>query len=543
MRIFPLTSFPGSEIQPSFSPDGNQIAFAWRSENSDHYNIYIKQVGDESVVQLTNGPNDDYSPSWAPDGRHIAFIRMTGKGFSHYLISPLGGVERRITENTFYQSRSRRITWSPDSQWLGFEGSSSEQEPSSIYLMRFETREMHKLTSPPAGIFGDEDPAFSPDGNTMAFIRFIGVNDVDLYQVPTAGGEPKRLTFDHSHISHPVWTPDGREILFLAMRVGCMGCLWRIPATGGRSKRIDLAGAYLESFAVSRQGTRLALSQNTGYGNIWQIELAGAQKLPPKKLISSTRFDSSPQYSPDGKKIVFVSNRSGSFEIWVCDSDGQHPVQLTSQTRSGSPRWSPDGRQIIYDSVAEGSADIYVINAEGGQARRLTTDPSEDIVPSWSHDGQWIYFCSSRSGSLQIWKMPAAGGPAIQITKQGGFDNVESPDGRFLYYAKGRGVPGIWRVPVKGGAEVPVLDHRQAGYLRHWAVVERGIYFATAEDPVHPLIEFFNFATGQITPVARIEKQIPTGLSGLAVSPEERKLIYSQNDQIGGDIMLLENFR
>jgi Tol biopolymer transport system component len=216
---------------------------------------------------------------------------------------------------------------------------------------------------------------------------------------------------------------------------------------------------------------------------------------------------------------------------------------LTSQTRSGSPRWSPDGRQIIYDSVAEGSADIYVINAEGGQARRLTTDPSEDIVPSWSHDGQWIYFCSSRSGSLQIWKMPAAGGPAIQITKQGGFDNVESPDGRFLYYAKGRGVPGIWRVPVKGGAEVPVLDHRQAGYLRHWAVVERGIYFATAEDPVHPLIEFFNFATGQITPVARIEKQIPTGLSGLAVSPEERKLIYSQNDQIGGDIMLLENFR
>jgi len=409
--------------------------------------------------------------------------------------------------------------------------------------MRFETREMHKLTSPPAGIFGDKDPAISPDGKTMAFIRLIGVNDLDLYQVPTAGGEPARLTFDHGHVSHPVWTPDGREILFLAMRVGCTGCLWRIPATGGRSERVDLAGAYLESFDVSRQGTRLALSQNTGYGNIWQIELAGTEKLPPKKLISSTRFDSSPQYSPDGKKIVFASNRSGSFEIWVCGSDGQHPVQLTSQTRSGSPRWSPDGRQIVYDSVAGGSTDIYVINAEGGQARRLTTDPSEDIVPSWSHDGQWIYFCSSRSGSLQIWKMPAARGPAIQITKQGGFDNVESPDGRFLYYAKGRGLSGIWRVPVNGGAEVPVLDHRQAGYLRYWAVVERGIYFATAEDPVHPLIEFFNFATGQITPVVTLEKQIPTSPSGLAVSPDDRKLIYSQNDQIGGDIMLLENFR
>src|SRR5262249_12959760 len=124
MRIISFTSFPGTEMQPSFSPDGNQIAFAWRGENSDHSNIYIKQIGTESLFQLTNGPNDDYSPSWAPDGRNIAFIRKTGKGVGYYLISPLGGVERRITENTFYQSG--RITWSPDSQWLGFDGGSSE---------------------------------------------------------------------------------------------------------------------------------------------------------------------------------------------------------------------------------------------------------------------------------------------------------------------------------------------------------------------------------------------------------------------------------
>src|SRR5262249_59416746 len=139
---------------------------------------------------------------------------------------------------------------------------------------------------------------------------------------------------------------------------------------------------------------------------------------------------------------------------------------LTSIGHAGAPRWSPDGRQIVYDrGVSGGSKDIYVINAEGGgQPRRLTTDPSDDIVPSWSHDGQWIYFCSKRSGSFQIWKMPASGGPAIQITKQGGFDNVESPDGRFLYYAKGRGVPGIWRVPIQGGAEVPVPDLHRGGY-------------------------------------------------------------------------------
>src|SRR5438045_3696193 len=77
-----------------------------------------------------------------------------------------------------------------------------------------------------------------------------------------------------------------------------------------------------------------------------------------------------------------------------------------------------------------GNADLYVISADGGKPRRLTTEASEDIVPSFSHDGNWIYFCSNRSGGQQIWKQPAAGGQAVQITQQGGFDNVESPDGQ-----------------------------------------------------------------------------------------------------------------
>src|SRR5262249_42275770 len=225
-------------------------------------------------------------------------------------------------------------------------------------------------------------------------------------------------------------------------------------------------------------------------------------------LISSTKVDSSPQFSPDGKGIVFSSNRAGSSEIWVSDSDGQHPIQLTSFNRSitGSPSWAPDGRQIVFDGRAEGSADIYVINAEGGKPRRLTTESSEDIVPSWSRDGQWIYFCSNRSGSQQLWKMPAAGGQAGQVTQQGGFDRMEGPDGKFLYYAKGRGLAGIWRVPTAGGEETLVLDAQRAGYWRQWTVVERGIYFITGETPNQPLIQFFNFATGKVTTVFALEK-------------------------------------
>src|SRR5262249_47982054 len=153
---------------------------------------------------------------------------------------------------------------------------------------------------------------------------------------------------------------------------------------------------------------------------------------------------------------------------WICDSDGRRPVLLSSfdRGRTGSPRWSPDGRWIVFDGRVEGNVDIYVVSADGGKPRRLTTDPSVEFVPSFSRDGQWIYFCSNRTSPIQIWKVPAAGGSAIQITTGGGFDNVESQDGKFLYYSKQRGQPGIWRVPVGGGKEEMVVDHHRAGLWR-----------------------------------------------------------------------------
>jgi len=264
----------------------------------------------------------------------------------------------------------------------------------------------------------------------------------------------------------------------------------------------------------------------------------------PRRFLNSTQWEDSPQYSPDGSKIVFASDRSGSTEIWVCDGDGKNLLQLTNSAGNGSPRWAPDGRQIVYDSTATGNAEIYVVSVTGGVPRRLTNDAAEDITPSWSRDGKWIYFCSNRSGSQQVWKMPFAGGEAVQVTKRGGFDNVESPDGQYLYYLKGRLMPGIWRVPAAGGEETLVLDHHRAGHWRHWAVTPTGIYFATAEQMNdHPVIEFFNFATKQIKTVLMLEKPIFPTPPGLAVSPDGRHLIWSQLDQVGSDIMLMENFR
>jgi len=214
------------------------------------------------------------------------------------------------------------------------------------------------------------------------------------------------------------------------------------------------------------RGNRLVYVRQMANLNVWRRKFDSLLAAgPSEKLISSTRFESGPQFSPDGSKIAFESTRSGAYEVWICRSDGSGLVQLTHfNSHTGTPRWSPDGQQIAFDSRAAGNADIYVIDSEGGSPRRLTSEPSGEVVARWSRDGRWIYFASDRTGDWEVWKMPSAGGSTAQVTRHGGFAAFESPDGKFLYYAKGLTAPGLWRIPTNGGEEVEIISSLEAGY-------------------------------------------------------------------------------
>ncbi len=367
--------------------------------------------------------------------------------------------------------------------------------------------------------------------------------------IPAVGGEPRRLTFDNRFIADLAWTPDGGSIVFSSDRAGTFS-LWRLSLSNSSLERLMLGAedpfVYSSSLSISRQQHRLAYTQEFMDSNIWRMDLPGfsVHGDSPIKLISSTAQDSGPHFSPDGKEIAFESTRSGRWEIWRCDNEGSNAFQITSlSTMSGAPRWSPDGRQIAFDSVTEGQVDIYIMGMEGGLPRRLTTETSDEVVSSWSRDGQWIYFASNRSGTWQVWKSPSQGGKAEQVTQKGGFASFESPDRKFLYYAKGLTIPGLWRVPVEGGEEKSVLDLLKAGYWGYWAVVEEGIYLVNPDVDLTPALEFFSFRTGKMARIAVLEKQPRLWTSGLTVSPDGRTILYSQVDQVDSDIMLVENFR
>jgi len=254
-------------------------------------------------------------------------------------------------------------------------------------------------------------------------------------------------------------------------------------------------------------------------------------------------MESGPQFSPDGSKIAFESTRSGAYEVWLCRSDGSNLMQLThfNPSVTGTPRWSPDGQQIVFDSRPAGNSDVFVIDVQGGPPRKLTSEPSNEGVPSWSRDGRWIYFASDRTGGWEVWKMPSTGGPAVQVTHHGGFAGLESPDGRFLYYAKGLSVPGLWRIPTNGGEEVEVIGSLEAGYWGYWAAVENGIYYL--DTTTKPGIAFFDITTHRITRLFDLENRPARQAPGLAVSPDKRTILYTQWDATDSDIILVENFR
>jgi Tol biopolymer transport system component len=542
MEVVPLIGLDGAQARPAFSPDGNQIAFVLSSTNSP--GIYTTLVNGGKPLRLTSGSKDNY-PRWSPDSREIAFTRPIEEGVAIYAIPALGGIERRLYAGPATEFPDS-FDWSPDGRFLAISESNRDRTHARIALLSLADSGTRGLTEP-----GEKDldiePAFSPDGATVAFVRSnVGGMVSELYVVPTRGGEARRLTFDQRTIwSLPAWMPDGKEIVFASSRSGSFS-LWRIAAAGGTPQPVAGSGANAECPAISLKGNQLAYQRAVYQTDILRLSLTGknVQQGKPVPVIGAKGSNVRPQFSPDGKKIAFQSSQSGYDEIWVCDSDGSNCGSLTSlRGIAGAPRWSPDGRYIAFEYHPHSYSDVYIAEIGGGQPRLVSTFPDADNGgPSWSRDGQWLYFYSDREhGHFQIYKTRVSGGSPTQVTTNGGVFGVESRDGRFFYFAKFE-APGIWRMALSGHAEeTRVVDQPGGGTdWDVWALVDNGIYFIAQRSGSKDSIEFFDFASEEKFPIFT-----PDGKSsaGLAVSPDEKSILFAQDRFTESQIVLVKNFR
>jgi Tol biopolymer transport system component len=539
----PLTTFPGSEEGPGFSPDGSQVAF--RGDQNKQWDIYVTLVGGGPPLRLTSDAGTHWYPAWSPDGKWMAFTAQHENGRNGLFLMPaLGGPERLLAE---LDGDWTSAGWSPDGKWIAVSPPGRYDPHNGVTMVSAETGERNELVKQDATMSQSAFGCFSPDGKSLAFLKMRGAFGAlfvaDLTKDMHLAGKPRRVIPAELEAQFPAWSTDGREIVFMLGFSSSNGSLARVRVTGGPVRRIPGLGYTAGPIAIARKGGRMAFSRGGIDSDIWRLDTTG--KDAARKLVVSTLFDTAGEYSPDGRKIAFSSNRSGPREIWVCDEDGGNAVQLThfGGPITGTPRWSPDGRWIAFDSRPRGTPDVFVIRPEGTGLRRLSDPAGQDEKadhhgmwqPAWSADGKQIYFASDRSGRFEIWRMPWGGGPAEQVTKNGGASAYPSRDGKWIYYVVG--LQGSLRRIKPDGSDDTVVVDRDVGPLQY-TDTPGGTYFVVSSEHKSQVQRLTQ--DGRIASV--LDLPFTPGL-GLSLSPEERYVLVTKPDGNGTDLMLVEGFR
>jgi Tol biopolymer transport system component len=486
VTITPLTSDAGYEGEPTFSPDGETIAYV--SDRTGNFEIFLKQVSGGPDVNITNGPADDVQPAFSPDGKQVAFVstrasttHLTYENFGVpptggdiWVMPALGGSPRRIAEKGNFPS------WSPDGSSLVFtSGGAFNKKVLRVPSTGGETREIP--IRPPKGEGAFRFilyPTLSPDEKWVLF----QVEGFRINVVPSSGGEAKVLCRGR----RPVWAPDGRSVVYSNADPGKNSSLWRIPLSSakgeadGPAEPITVGRGVDTQATISRDGRQIAftaleqtfnlevlpfdaeLGRVTGEvrvltsgtndiewkslspdgrsvvyanaGRIWRLD-PGQAAYP---LTSEPAFkDNQPRWSPDGRSIIFQRlpvGEPGNFELWLMAADGASPRRLVEKALVGY--WMPDSRGITYSSLSD--SYLYHFDFATRKSRRVTDEETRAPLHTVSADGKWIVYQSSAQSFVTIHARRIEGGETRVVSsapgQMGTGHPMLSPSGNWFYY-------------------------------------------------------------------------------------------------------------
>ncbi|MFB3828140.1 MAG: protein kinase [Bryobacteraceae bacterium] len=385
-----ITSQPGIEWFPSFSPDGKWLVYAAAGTGADRRHIYLQSVSGQTPFAITRDAEaDDDQPAFSPDGERIAF-RSSREGGGIFVMGRTGEAIRRVTRAGYNPS------WSPDGTHLAFTMDNVELNPQNINI-RSELWAVNVGTGVTRRICESDAvlASWSPHNHRIAFTRRAADSGQSrgIWTVPVAGGVPASVTSGGHRDWNPVWSPDGKYVYFSSDRGGSMN-LWRVPIDERSGKAlgdptpVTTPAPYLAHPSVSADGGRIAYTSALFTINIQQLAMdasGGVQGEP----------------------------------AWV----------TTGSRRWSSPDPSPEGEWVAFYSLTQPEGDIYIARPDGSGLRQLTGDSAIDRMPRWSPDGKWIAFFSNRSGIHEVWKIRTDGSEMQQLTEGGGSYLAWSPDG------------------------------------------------------------------------------------------------------------------
>lgn len=535
----PLTSYPGIEADPAWSPDGQEIAFVWNGEAETDFDLYVLRVGDTQPRRLTFDAGPDVKPVWSPDGQWIAYERPGGEpGVSSlHVVAATGGAPRTLLS---HPAPVGTATWSRDSKTIIVHMMRTSRRVSDLWVIPIDGGPARQITRAPDDTIGDQTPALSPDGRTVAFCRKTAWRTAELYLLDLAPdltpiGEPRQVT-QVGFAGRPAWTPDGSRVLFEASGKGAG--IWQLDvATERVSPVIGPAETASQPALVKRTdgSTALAFTNQVAEISIWRYATRDPGAAPVR-LVPSTRSEFLPQFSHDGARVAFSSTRTGSPEIWIADAEGGGLRQLTSlgHLLADMGHWSPDDRWITFVTQDPGGRHLYIVSAAGGPPERIITADVSGNGSGWSHDGRFYYYTSARSGQREVWRVEIASRSHERLTSGGADRGFESGRGTFYYWSVTGETPTLRRRTPDGDEDVRITPRPHP--LELTVTSPAGFYYRSQDSST---VYHYDEVSGRSSRVI----DVPRAMTQFTVSPDGAFVAASFLDRNSVDLMLIERFR
>lgn len=561
----PLAISPDLETGPALSPEGDRVIYdvletAPQGARTGKTGLWLQTIGGGPPVQVTKG--SDTNPAWSPDGREFAYIHLINELPPQYRMqlvvrSAFGGNDQVLVDNLGYGGPrpGPGVSYTPDGKWLltslgtGFFPGSV---PRHLVAVSRDSGEIRPILDPPTGFAGDSNPVLSPTGDHLYFCRCLMTNSCGLFQVRMKGltpaGPPQALTDIPSPEMRIAVLPDGSVIYPLGPPD--TRSLWRtsFDLLGRQvNRRVSPMGQDVRQPSAVRLPNgkiRLVHVRNNLDLNIWRVTFASPDGKPVKTeaLIRSNETDEGPSYSPDGKRIAFASTRTGVWEIWIADANGENARQLThlGPAYTRNPAWSADGQWVAFETRGKAHTQIMVIPLSGGDAVPVTAGEFSNIDAAWSPDRRWLYFASNRTGRYEVYRVPAPrNGVAIpapeQITTEGGSSPQLSPFENVMIYRDSR------------------QEYRRMNLATHLSEAPPEIEIVTPPIPGPGNLSYamlregnagflvrFDWRTGVYENLFRPRFTRP---AGMARSPDGRSVLFVSVDHSDSDLILVDDLR
>lgn len=522
----PLTSLDGQEVDPILSPDGSQLAFSFRPLNEERWRVLVQDLRTGVVSHVAGsflGKMNGRYPAWAEDGRHLAYLRYDGVARCELVLVDIASQDEQIVGSCGATNQSSALTF--NGRQLFYIDSASIEDFKKIYRLDLDTLQKEQISQPHITGRGDLSFALSPDGSQLAVLRNSGWSDTQIMLFTFSSGEWRSLHKVGYPLRSIAWSGDGKSLIYRAEE----GQLHQYDLASGQVTRITKILQEINSPKSNARGQVTAVVGELVEEEIWLWDSPITTNSSPKPWISSSRRDSRGAISPDGSRVVFVSNRTGLPQIWMRASDGvEHKLtDLKRFSYIDELSFSMDGRMVA--GTLNGAA--FTLNLSTAHLNLIPTRTMVRNISFGMHTDE-VVITDLKDSVGKIKLVNVYSGEEIKTLSVGGYSGkYDWTNGQF-YFSK-RHARGTWTI--KNGVEALVAEDFTPVFSEAWLVDSGQIWYLEKDDDAVYLTRR-SVATGEKERIDIKAKHI--SLRTMSMS-KDRKILLSVLTNSNTDVVYL----